>query len=297
MTLRFSKMHGLGNDFMVIDGLTQRVDLAPEKIAELADRRTGIGFDQLLVVAPPDEPDADFYYRIFNADGTPAEQCGNGARCVALFVRKHQLASRETLVWQTTNGRIETRCLKDGVEVDMGPPSTAAERVPFDAPINANGLVEVQVCGQSLALQPVSMGNPHGVLFVESVADAAVEEVGAALTSHAIFPEGANIGFCEVVDRNFLRLRVFERGVGETRACGSGACAAMVAARMAGLVEERIKVSLPGGKVRIAWPGGDAPVKMEGPATLVYEGTLDIPGGRSDDKRRPRRRKPRKQRK
>ena len=277
MPLRFTKMHGLGNDFMVIDALSQSFELTPEQISAFADRRTGIGFDQLLIVAPPDDPDADFWYRIFNADGTSAEQCGNGARCVALFVKNHQLASKAKLIWQTTNGSITTQVLQDGVEVDMGPPGFAPDEVPFDAQLDDTGRFQVEVCNQTLDVHPVSMGNPHGVLFVDSVHDAPVAEVGAALTRHHAFPEGANISFCEVVDRNFIRLRVFERGVGETRACGTGACASAIVSRVHGLVNERVKVSLPGGKVRIHWPGTDAPVKMSGPATLVYEGSLDLP--------------------
>ncbi len=290
MSLRFSKMHGLGNDFMVVDAITQKFDMSAEQIKALADRRTGIGFDQLLLVAPPEDPDADFYYRIFNADGSPAEQCGNGARCVALFVRKHELASKETLTWQTTNGSISTRCLADGVEVDMGPPAFAAQDVPYAAELNSRGLIEVTVDGSTVELQPVSMGNPHGVIFVDSVADAPVERLGAALTSHPIFPQGANIGFCEVVDRTFLRLRVFERGVGETLACGTGACAAAVAAIQHGLLDARCKVSLPGGKVRIEWSGDGTSVLLAGPAMLVYEGTLDAPS-RAQKKKRTRSRR------
>lgn len=290
MSLRFSKMHGLGNDFMVVDAITQKFDMSAEQIQALADRHTGIGFDQLLLVAPPEDPDADFYYRIFNADGSPAEQCGNGARCVALFVKRHELASKETLTWQTSNGSISTRCLQDGVEVDMGPPAFTAQTVPYASELNPRGFIEVMVEGAPVELRPVSMGNPHGVIFVDSVAEAPVARLGAALTTHPVFPQGANIGFCEVVDRTFLRLRVFERGVGETRACGTGACAAAVTAMQLGLIDDHCKVSLPGGKVRIEWAGGDAPVLLSGPAAMVYEGTLDAPS-RGAKKKRTRSRK------
>ena len=276
MSIRFSKMHGLGNDFMVIDAVTQKVELTAGQIAALADRHTGIGFDQLLMVAPPSNADADFWYRIYNQDGSEAEQCGNGARCISVFVRREQLASREELIWQTNTGTIRTRCLKDGVEVDMGPPSTESSTVPYSVGEQDSGYgFEVDVEGTTYRVHPVSMGNPHGVLFVDNVQNAPVEQVGKALTRHERFPEGANIGFCQVIDRNFVRLRVWERGVGETRACGSGACAAAVAGQLTGSLDERVKVSLPGGKLRIRWPGTDAAVKMAGPAAHVFDGVLD----------------------
>lgn len=275
--LRFSKMHGLGNDFMVIDAVTQEVNLSSEQIAAFADRHTGIGFDQLLLVAAPTDPGADFWYRIYNADGSQAEQCGNGARCIAQFVERNSLASRPELRWQTVNGCITTVCVGDQVEVDMGEPRLHPASIPTTACIDeTTHTIPIEVEDQIYHAVPVSVGNPHAVLFVNSVIDAPVLELGAQLTRHQVFPEGANIEFCEVVEPGFVRLRVFERGVGETRACGSGACAAVVAGVLTDRLRDRVKVSLPGGKVRISWPGPGHSLKMVGPAALVYEGTVDI---------------------
>lgn len=279
--IEFAKMHGLGNDFMVIDLVTQTASIHADLVRDWADRHTGVGFDQLLLVEPPTEPDADFRYRIFNADGTEVAQCGNGARCAAMYIRHRRLSPKPDLVLQTNTGPISTHLLSDGqVEVGMGEPRLAPADVPFDAGAGAAATdenvlqFEIDVCGTRHRFLPVSMGNPHAVLFVDSVAAAPVAEVGAALVAHPVFPEGANIGFCEVVDRGFMRLRVFERGVGETRACGSGACAAAVAAHLLDKVGARVKVSLPGGKVRIAWQGPGSEVRMTGPAALVFEGRI-----------------------
>jgi diaminopimelate epimerase len=260
MSLDFAKMHGLGNDFMVIDLVSQNAVLDAGRIRAWADRRTGVGFDQLLLIEPPGDPDADFRYRIFNADGSEVEQCGNGARCAARYIQHRKLSPKPSLVLQTQGGPIATRLGADGmVEVDMGEPGTGPAAIPFDPSadptlreiVDGCPSYEIQVDAACWQFTPVSIGNPHAVLFVDSVADAPVATVGPALVGHPVFPEGANIGFCQVVDRGFLRLRVFERGVGETRACGTGACAAMVAAHLHGLVGQRVKVSLPGGKVRI----------------------------------------------
>ena len=274
MTLRFAKMHGLGNDFMVVDLVTQNLEIRPEAVRRWSNRRTGIGFDQLLALEYPTEPDADFRFRIYNADGSSAEQCGNGARCIACFVRRENLSPKTELELQTESGRIRTALVSQGVRVDMGIPSTHPVDVPFAAePDRLSHALDVG--GEHYEIVPVSMGNPHGVLFVDNAAAADVAAVGAALTRHARFPQGANIGFCEVVDRGFLRLRVHERGVGETPACGTGACAAVVAGRLKGKLDESVKVSLPGGKVRIAWKGPGAPVRMTGPAETVYEGSVE----------------------
>ena len=277
--LEFAKMHGLGNDFMVLDLVSQKHPLNPERIRSWGDRHTGVGFDQLLAIQPPNEPDADFCYRIFNADGSEAEQCGNGARCIATYVAHRQLSPKPTLRWQTLAGPITTtRVAADQVEVDMGPPRVGADEVPFSAAAGepaAPVSYRLNAADDYWEITPISMGNPHGVIFVDNIADAPVAEVGALLTSHSFFPEGANIGFCQVVDEGFARLRVFERGVGETQACGSGACAAVVAGRLHGQLGPRVKVSLPGGKVRVSWQGNDSPVKMTGPATLVYEGSIE----------------------
>ncbi|MCP5181461.1 MAG: diaminopimelate epimerase [Pseudomonadales bacterium] len=277
MRLRFSKMHGLGNDFMVVDAITQEVRLDASTIRALADRHTGIGFDQLLLVEAPTDPAADFWYRIFNADGSPAEQCGNGARCVARFVEANHLASRSRLTWQTTSGSMVTCNAGDNVEVDIGVPGLDPASLPATASLEAaTHTIALSVGDAVWHAVPVSIGNPHAVLFVDSVLDAPVQEVGAALTRHAVFPQGANIGFCEVVEPTFVRLRVFERGVGETRACGTGACAAAVAGIVTGRLRDRVKVSLPGGKLRITWPGEGQPVRLSGPATQVFDGVVEI---------------------
>lgn len=274
MRLRFTKMHGLGNDFMVLDLLTQAYTLTPEQISTWADRRTGIGFDQLLAVEPPTDPGADFRYRIYNADGTEAEQCGNGARCFARFVHDHRLTPKRSLLLDTSNRRIATHLQSDGdVEVDMGEPSFEPDALPYTGP---SGMAQsLKVDDEVVAFTAVSVGNPHIVIRVDDAAAAPVEAMGAALTRHEAFPEGVNVGFCQIVDRGFVRLRVFERGVGETRACGTGACAAVVAGIANGQLDERVKVSLPGGKLRLSWSGPGSPVKMTGPASVSFDGTLE----------------------
>ncbi|MFU8814177.1 MAG: diaminopimelate epimerase [Pseudomonadales bacterium] len=286
MSLEFAKMHGLGNDFMVVDLVSQSATVDEARIRAWSDRHTGVGFDQLLLIEPPSDPDADFRYRIFNADGGEVEQCGNGARCAARYVAHRQLSPKTTLILQTQCGPIVTRLLDAGmVEVDMGEPRTGPGAIPFDPQADgsarpcddgAASRYELQIAAGTWQFTPVSIGNPHAVLFVDSIANAPVATVGAALVGHAVFPEGANIGFCEVVDRGFLRLRVFERGVGETRACGTGACAAVVAAHLQGKVGDRVKVSLPGGKVRISWQGPGSTLKMTGPTALVFEGKIEL---------------------
>ena len=273
MTLRFAKMHGLGNDFMVVDLVTQEHQITPDEVRCWSNRRTGVGFDQLLALEPPSAPDADFCFRIFNADGSSAEQCGNGARCVAQFVRGAKLSPKEELDFQTASGRIRTVLFDRGVRVDMGIPSTHAEDVPFQTERDQLSHA-LEVGGERLEITPVSMGNPHGVLFVVDLAAADVAAVGGALTGHPRFPQGANIGFCEVVDRGCIRLRVYERGVGETLACGTGACAAVVAGRLKGKLDDAVRVALPGGEVRVDWKGPGAAVRMAGPAAMVYEGRL-----------------------
>ena len=274
MKVRFAKMHGLGNDFMVVDLVTQNLVVEPDAVRRWSNRRTGIGFDQLLTLELPTEPDADFSLGIFNADGSSAEQCGNGVRCIARFVRRENLSPKSELELQTESGRVRTVLLDQGVRVDMGIPSTHPEDVPFAAGRDRlSHALEVE--GERHEITPVSMGNPHGVLFVDDTAAADVAAVGGALTGHRQFPQGANIGFCEVVDRGFVRLRVYERGVGETPACGTGACAAVVAGRLKGKLDESVQVSLPGGTVSIAWKGPGAPVRMTGPAETVYEGRVE----------------------
>jgi diaminopimelate epimerase len=285
MLLEFAKMHGLGNDFLVIDLVTQTAEIGPGVVRAWADRHTGVGFDQLLLIEPPTRPDADFRYRIFNADGSEVAQCGNGARCAARYVAHRRLSPKPDLILQTNAGLITTHLQGDGqVEVGMGIPTTDAAAIPFDPTANGGAVptdqsanvYELEAAGERWRVLPLAIGNPHAVLFVDSVASAPVDSLGAALVAHPVFPEGANIGFCEVVDRGFVRLRVYERGVGETRACGSGACAAVVAACLLELCGARVKVSLPGGKVRVAWQGPGSDVRMIGPAALVFEGRIEV---------------------
>lgn len=287
MLLRFTKMHGLGNDFVVLDLISQNAHLRPEQIRELADRRTGIGFDQLLTISPPTNPDLDFYYRIYNADGTEAGQCGNGARCVLRFVRDRGLTTRTQVRFQTISGCLNAVLEKDGtVSVELGAPRLLPEQVPFVADaqqiaydIALDGLpgCDDQLAAASVQnICAVSVGNPHAVLLVDDVDSAPVATLGPVIEHHPRFPERANVGFMQIVDRGHIRLRVFERGVGETRACGSGACAAAVSGRLRGLLDEQVYVELAGGALTIGWPGDDAPVSMRGPVSRVYEGRLQI---------------------
>ena len=282
MLIRFTKMHGLGNDFMLLDLISQGVQIRPENIRQLADRRLGIGFDQLLVVEPPDNPEMDFKYRIFNADGSEAEQCGNGARCFLRFVRDRGLTTKTEVRLETSTGSIECRLEKDGnITVNMGKPVLTPERIPFvaDRPQILYDLAfDVPLCGTrpNVNISAVSMGNPHAVLTVEDVDVAPVNQWGPLIESHERFPNRVNVGFMQVVRRDKVRLRVFERGVGETRACGTGAAAAVVAGRLQGLLDSRVEVELPGGMLTIAWEGDDSPVMMTGPACRVYEGRLHI---------------------
>ncbi|MGB0466451.1 MAG: diaminopimelate epimerase [Pontibacterium sp.] len=274
MLIRFTKMHGLGNDFLVLDLVTQRLKLSPRLVRRLGDRHLGVGFDQLLVVEPPGEPDIDFRYRIYNADGSEVENCGNGARCFAKFVRDKRLTGKDEIAVGTANGRAVLKIREDRqVEVDMGAPVLAPADIPFQADQEAV-TYKISVDGQDLDISAVSMGNPHGVLVVDDVETAPVETLGPLLESHTAFPAKANIGFMQVVSRSEVRLRVFERGAGETRACGTGACAAVVAGIRRGLLDSQVKVQLPGGELDIGWQGGNSSVIMTGPATTVYEGQI-----------------------
>ena len=276
MRIEFSKMHGLGNDFMVIDLIGQDLRLSPELIQRLSDRHTGVGFDQMLCVEAPTDPDCDFRYRIYNADGSEAEQCGNGARCFAKFVVDRGLSTKTELHLQVGNGRIATSLRDDDlVEVDMGVPTTKPSQIPFVTDIDSLSY-RITVGSDVVEIVPISVGNPHAVIFVDSVNDAPVQTLGAALSRHERFPQGVNVGFCQVIDSGFARLRVYERAVGETRACGTGACAAAVAGVITGRFGERVKISLPGGKVKIKWPGTGHALKMLGPACLVYEGHIEV---------------------
>lgn len=288
-TLRFTKMHGLGNDFMVIDAISQPLRLRPEMIRELADRHYGVGFDQLLVVEPPGLPDVDFRYRIFNADGSEVEQCGNGARCFARFVRDQRLTNKKLIRVQTAGGTLELRIGKDGlVRVNMGAPRLEPAAVPFVAEA-FEPLYNVDVGGLNVELSAVSMGNPHAVLRVDDIDTAPLATLGVQLEQHPRFPARANIGFMQVVDRSHIRLRVYERGCGETLACGSGACAAVVAGCLRGLLEPKVEVELPGGLLIIEWQGQGTAVMMTGPVASVFEGQLRLPAEPGVRRRKPAR--------
>lgn len=276
MLLRFTKMHGLGNDFMVIDLVTQHAHIQPKHVRQWSDRHTGVGFDQLLIVEPPSQPDVDFRYRIFNADGSEVEQCGNGARCFARFVVDKRLTARKRIRVETRGGIIELNLRGDGqITVDMGAPRLEPAEVPFVA-AEAAVAYEVEVAGQRVELAAVSMGNPHGVLRVENVDSAPVHSLGAQLEVHPRFPQKANIGFLQVLDPHHARLRVWERGCGETQACGTGACAAAVAGIRQGWLASPVEVSLPGGALSIEWAGPGTPVMMTGPAVRVFEGQVRL---------------------
>ncbi len=276
MLLRFTKMHGLGNDFVVLDLITQSVSLDAPLIRFLADRHRGIGCDQVLVVEPPTDPDMDFLYRIYNQDGSEAQQCGNGARCVAKFIRDRRLSAKRRLRVQTLGGPISMSCGKGNVvTVSMGIPRLAPPEIPFAAARQAT-VYTLEACGQPVEISAVSMGNPHAVLVVDEVETAPVATLGPVLEQHPDFPERTNVGFMQVLDRGEVRLRVFERGAGETMACGSGACAAVVAGRIRGLLDERVRVHLPGGFLQIEWRGEGDPLMMTGPATTVFEGQIAL---------------------
>jgi diaminopimelate epimerase len=276
MKLTFTKMHGLGNDFIVLDGVRQTISLDAAQIKQLANRHFGIGFDQLLLVEPARSSGADFRYRIFNADGDEVEQCGNGARCFAHFVHDQQLSDKNSLVVETNTGIIELNRQADGmVTVDMGRPQLEPEHIPFLASRRAT-CYAIEVDGRQWQIAAVSMGNPHAVLQVDNVDTAPVNHLGPLLERHERFPNGVNVGFMQLIDRHHITLRVFERGVGETLACGSGACAAVVAGRIQGLLDSAVKVDLVGGGLHIVWAHVDTTVVMTGPANRVFTGEIEL---------------------
>lgn len=273
MALRFSKMHGLGNDFVVLDGRLRDSALSAAQIRALGDRRTGVGFDQLLSVEPPRSDDTAFYYGIWNADGSPAGQCGNGVRCVAAWLhRDGALALGRDARIGSPSGAVTVRMLTPTrVAVDMGEPVFEPARIPFEAD-RAAPTHAIDVAGQTLQIGAVSMGNPHAVVAVDDLHDPALEQLGPLLTHHPRFTEQANAGFVRVRDRGHLDLRVHERGAGWTRACGTGACAAMAVLRLRDEVAQQVEVSLPGGTLQIDWPGSGHTLWMTGPASFVFEG-------------------------
>lgn len=276
MAIRFTKMHGIGNDFVVLDGVTQHLQLKPRDIRRLADRRRGIGCDQVLIAEPPGRPDVDFRYRIFNADGSEAGQCGNGARCFARFVHHRKLTAKQLITVETQGGPMTLRMLdKHEVEVNMGAPRLDPADIPLQRASRAP-TYELAVDGETLRIGALSMGNPHAVLRVDDVAHCDLERLGPAIEGHPDFPQRANAGFLEVVDRNSVRLRVYERGAGETLACGSGACAAVVWGRLQGWLDEQVTVHLPGGKLSVSWAGEGEPVLLSGPTAIAFEGTIRL---------------------
>ncbi|HSS70214.1 MAG TPA: diaminopimelate epimerase [Casimicrobiaceae bacterium] len=293
--LRFTKMQGLGNDFVVLDGVREKIDLTRAQLRALADRHFGVGCDQILLVEAAQSPDIDFRYRIFNSDGGEVEQCGNGARCFVHFVREHGLTTKPRLRVETIGGIIEPSLGADGqVTVDMGVPRFEPEAIPF---VGGTGAVvePIEVDGTTVMVSALSLGNPHAVQVVESVDAAPVTTQGPRIETHLRFPRGVNAGYMEVVDRANIRLRVWERGAGETLACGTGACAAVVAGMRRGLIDSPVCVATRGGCLSVAWGGGSSPVKMTGPAETVFEGEWSVPErfndgeGSADGRRRGRR--------
>lgn len=276
MKIRFTKMHGLGNDFVVIDAINQSLSLSADELRRLADRRFGVGCDQILLVEAPTRPEADFRYRIFNADGGEVEQCGNGARCFVRFVVDAGLTQQREIVVETMRGLIRPRLEADGnVTVDMGVPALAAREIPFISA--ADDVVHALMVGDDEVLvSVVSMGNPHAVQVVADVDRAPVERQGPLIEQHPRFPRRVNAGFMQVVDRHHIRLRVYERGAGETLACGTGACAAVVAGIRRGLLDSPVRVATRGGELSIAWGGPATPVLMSGPAQTVFSGEVDL---------------------
>jgi len=276
VAIRFTKMHGIGNDFVLLDGVTQHLQLKPRDIRRLADRRRGVGCDQVLIAEPPGRPDVDFRYRIFNADGSEAEQCGNGARCFARFVRDRKLTPKRLITVETSGGLMTLRVLdKHRVEVDMGPPRLDPADIPLDRPVRA-GTYDLTVDGETLSVGALSLGNPHAVLRVDDVASCGLERLGPAIEGHPAFPRRVNAGFLEVVAPDEVRLRVYERGVGETEACGSGACAAVVWGRLQGWLDAQVTVHLTGGKLSVSWAGEGEPVLLSGPTAIAFEGTIRL---------------------
>lgn len=276
MLIKFTKMHGAGNDFVVLDGVRQHIDLGPEQLRLLADRHFGVGCDQILLVEKAHHKDADFRYRIFNADGGEVEQCGNGARCFARFVHEQKLTPKREIVVETQGGLIAPRLEQDGrVTVNMGAPVFEPARIPFNG---GSGAVSepLEVANETLLISAVSMGNPHAVQVVDDIEHAPVAELGPLIEHHPRFPNRVNAGFMQVMDKHHIRLRVYERGAGETLSCGTGACAAVVSGIRRGLLDSPVNVATHGGTLTIAWDGEGAAVLMTGPAITVFEGEINL---------------------
>jgi diaminopimelate epimerase len=272
--IRFSKMHGLGNDFVVIDTTTQSFEPTPTLIRAWANRHTGIGFDQLLLITAPPSPNIDFGYRIFNADGSEVQQCGNGVRCLAQYVKQHGMTNKSIIHVATKTSNMQLRYQADGrIEVDMGVPHFEPASLPFRYPAKQSGY-ELEINGEPIHFGAVSMGNPHIVIPVNDINIAPVEKLGAALMIHPAFPEQVNVGFMQVITRDHIKLRVYERGAGETQACGSGACAAVAIGYSWGLLNSSVNVELLGGELTINWAGENNSIYMTGPAQFVFDGEI-----------------------
>jgi diaminopimelate epimerase len=276
MRLRFTKMHGLGNDFVVIDGINQRVRLTPERVRKLADRRFGIGCDQVLLVETPLDPEVDFRYRIYNHDGSEVENCGNGARCFAKFVRDRELTGKSTITVETCCGRMTLHVHNNGdVTVNMGIPELEPSNIPFSANVRKT-TYNLALSSTQLSICAVSMGNPHAVTVVDDILSAPVATLGPEVENHPHFPKKVNAGFMAIQSRKEINLRVYERGAGETLACGTGACAAVVAGRLMEQLDDDVTVNLPGGSLHIQWAGEGHPVMMTGPAATVFHGQVKV---------------------
>lgn len=277
MLIEFSKMHGLGNDFVVIDAINQTIALTPAQIAFITDRHLGVGCDQLLLVEKPTDPEYDFFYRIYNADGSTAQQCGNGARCFLHFVQHRQLTSKNHIRVEMVNGDMECERLEDGqIRVSLGSPNFSPEALPFEAHQQADSYA-LALSDATIEIGAVSMGNPHAVTLVNRIDTLRVQEQGPEIEAHSRFPEKVNAGFMQILDRDNIDLRVYERGAGETMACGSGACAAVAVGHRWNLLNDKVDVQLRGGMLTIEWDGSSAPLYMTGPTALVFDGTLTLP--------------------
>jgi diaminopimelate epimerase len=276
MDIAFTKMHGIGNDFILLNCLEQEFRLTPGQIKHLADRHFGIGFDQMLVLVPPRQPGADVGYRIYNSDGGEVAQCGNGARCIAAYLHDRGIVSKDEILAETMDGLLQLYRQTDGqVRVNMGVPRLKPAEVPFRTDQRGPGY-RLNINHHDITFHAVSMGNPHAVLQVEDTESAPVATLGPLFQQNPAFPQGVNAGFMQIIDRKHIRLRVYERGAGETLACGSGACAAVVAGRLESKLDEVVDVSLLGGHLLVSWRGEGEPVWVTGPAAFVYEGRINL---------------------
>ncbi len=290
MLLPFTKMQGAGNDFVVIDMVTADVHLSAGQIRQICDRRFGVGCDQLLALAKPENPAFDFRYLIWNADGGQAQMCGNGARCVALFARNKGLTNKESIRCETVSGSVQLDVLADGrVRVDMGVPRFEPKDLAMDVEgvsrlsRASDTLYQIRTDAGDCWMSIASLGNPHAVMLVGDAKTAPVAEVGPAVQASPVFTESVNVGFLQVIDRTHVNLRVYERGAGETLACGTGSCAAVLAGIRRGMLDPQVQVRMPGGLLEVSWAGAGEPVYLIGDAQTVFEGQMELPGGENDD--------------